>query len=176
MSKITNLSKYVGWVLRDPDVTDGPMWLVAAGHKGRCTVIEVNTGIRFTDGCLQSVFQRSDRALLWRNIAPGSRLTIAGHDVTVMALNTDVKVPQMNVAVGPWEFPGGKVEPHESLQQALNRELCEELGIRVRGPSRLLVVHEGPTFVVHVFEVNDWEGTPQGLEGQPVQWSSRVAG
>ena len=80
MSKITNLSKYVGWVLRDPDVTDGPMWLVAAGHKGRCTVIEVNTGIRFTDGCLQSVFQRSDRALLWRNIAPGSRLTIAGHE------------------------------------------------------------------------------------------------
>ena len=75
-------------------------------------------------------------------------------------------------ANGLWEFPGGKVEPHESLQQALNRELCEELGIRVRGPSRLLVVHEGPTFVVHVFEVNDWEGTPQGLEGQPVQWSS----
>ena len=101
MSKITNLSKYVGWVLRDPDVTDGPMWLVAAGHKGRCTVIEVNTGIRFTDGCLQSVFQRSDRALLWRNIAPGSRLTIAGHDVTVTALNTDGKLPKMSVVVGP---------------------------------------------------------------------------
>ncbi len=74
---------------------------------------------------------------------------------------------------GSWEFPGGKVEAGEAPDQALERELAEELGVRI-GPSRPLasIRHEYPEKIVRLrlFEVHSFRGTPQGVEGQEIRW------
>jgi len=76
---------------------------------------------------------------------------------------------------GLWEFPGGKIEPDESGEAALYRELHEELGIQVRS-SRLLIriCHQYPDLevVLHVHRVDHWQGEPHGREGQPLAWVS----
>ncbi|MCG5515066.1 MULTISPECIES: Nudix family hydrolase [unclassified Ectothiorhodospira] len=74
---------------------------------------------------------------------------------------------------GRWEFPGGKREPGESRDQALTRELAEELGITPLSHEPLIcLTHDYPDLQVHldVVRVTDFQGTPQGLEGQPLKW------
>jgi 8-oxo-dGTP diphosphatase len=70
---------------------------------------------------------------------------------------------------GLWEFPGGKLEPKETAQQALVRELREELGINVQ-KYRLLgeVTHQYPEKLVQliIFHVTEYSGTALCLEGQ----------
>ncbi len=77
---------------------------------------------------------------------------------------------------GKWEFPGGKVEVGETLQQALKRELYEEIGIEVETCEPLLKIeHDYPdkAVLLDVWRVTAFSGTPYGKEGQPGQWVAR---
>jgi 8-oxo-dGTP diphosphatase len=74
---------------------------------------------------------------------------------------------------GLWEFPGGKVEPGESVELALVRELHEELSINVGRTSSLLQVHHDygdKRVLLDVHVVWEFEGVARGLEGQPMSW------
>ncbi len=76
---------------------------------------------------------------------------------------------------GYWEFPGGKVEPGESIQQALCRELQEELGILVTAATSWKVeVVDYPHALVrlHFFKVTAWSGTMQMREQQAARWET----
>lgn len=74
---------------------------------------------------------------------------------------------------GMWEFPGGKVEPGESLNQALVRELTEELGIvPERSAFRRIVTHHYETLSVRLyfFDVHAYRGTLHAREGHALEW------
>jgi len=74
---------------------------------------------------------------------------------------------------GYWEFPGGKIAPGESSEQALTRELAEELGVSLRRCHPLLQLrHDYADRVVEldVFVVDDYGGEPSGLEAQALKW------
>ncbi|MEF3077251.1 Nudix family hydrolase [Methylobacter sp. Wu1] len=74
---------------------------------------------------------------------------------------------------GLWEFPGGKIEPFETAEQALSRELKEELDINVEVASPLITIeHQYPDLAVqlHVFLVEQFSGRARGCEGQLFKW------
>jgi len=72
-----------------------------------------------------------------------------------------------------WEFPGGKFEPGETVEQALIREFQEETGIRIRSSAPLMLVeHDYPDRHVrlHVHTIREFDGDVQALEGQQLRW------
>jgi 8-oxo-dGTP diphosphatase len=79
---------------------------------------------------------------------------------------------------GLWEFPGGKLEPGESPETALARELDEELGISA-GPLEpfTFVSFAYPDFhlVMLLYWCRYWQGEPHGRDGQALRWEHPVA-
>lgn len=77
---------------------------------------------------------------------------------------------------GYWEFPGGKVEANESMQQALRREIREELNYTPKNLSHLLTVdHQYPEkhVQIHFFSCFDDDAQVQPMEQQAMQWFPR---
>lgn len=74
---------------------------------------------------------------------------------------------------GTWEFPGGKLEPGESPEAALARELAEELGICVTASQPLLTIthhYEDRSVRLLLRTVDRYQGRAEGREGQELRW------
>lgn len=76
---------------------------------------------------------------------------------------------------GCWEFPGGKINPGESAEEAVCRELREETGIAARRFSRFVRRRHphsaGGEIMLDFFAVSEYEGAPRGSEGQNCRWA-----
>ena len=74
---------------------------------------------------------------------------------------------------GLWEFSGGKIETNETAEQALKRELKEELAIDVINAIPLMTINHSyadRAVQLIVFLVEQFTGEPHSAEGQPIKW------
>ncbi|RUR12804.1 8-oxo-dGTP diphosphatase MutT [Legionella sp. km772] len=98
---------------------------------------------------------------------------ITDNEQRVLVAQRPLHVPQG----GLWEFPGGKLEANESAEQALVREIKEEIGLEVKKCQLLGEInHQYPGKLVQliVFHVSEFSGTASCLEGQlDLKWISK---
>lgn len=85
--------------------------------------------------------------------------------------------PKGKALAGLWEFPGGKIDAGETPEQALVRELSEEIGVIVREDSLkslTFVSYNYPDFnlLMPIWVIRDWEGVAKALENQELAWVS----
>lgn len=101
------------------------------------------------------------------------RVSLEGQQQILIA-----KRPQSAHQGGLWEFPGGKLEPEETVEDALARELAEELNMQIpqsanRPPEPLIrIAHDygDKQVLLDVWQVFEFSGQVRGNEGQAVRW------
>jgi len=90
-----------------------------------------------------------------------------GQQLLLTRRKADVHLPNL------WEFPGGKVEPGESLRDALEREMLEELGIRVEVLDAYYKTthhYTSRSVDLHFFNCTILEGEPRAIEVAEFRW------
>lgn len=98
----------------------------------------------------------------------------------LMKENGDILLAQRPVGKpyeGYWEFPGGKVEPGETVEAALKREFMEELGIAINSAEPwcgVEYVYPHAHVRLHFYISHDWKGLPQSREGQQFSWQGSI--
>ena len=81
--------------------------------------------------------------------------------------------PDKGLLGGMWEFPGGKIEPNESLETCLKREICEELNVDIAVGAPVGVYQHAFThfkITLHAFECQLVHGSPVANEHNDLRW------
>ena len=107
-----------------------------------------------------------------------ARRPVPHHEIVAAAIRRNGRYllgrrPSGGMLGGLWEFPGGKVGPGETHEQALEREVEEELGIEVRVGDHIASIDHGYshfTITLHLYRCEHLEGRPRAIFHDHVKW------
>jgi len=85
------------------------------------------------------------------------------------------KRPEGKSMAGLWEFPGGKIEPNETPERALVREIAEELGVHISEAGLVPVTFASEALgqrhlLLLLYQCDKWAGEPQPLHAEELRW------
>lgn len=92
------------------------------------------------------------------------------HEILCALRSPEMSFPNL------WEFPGGKVEANEDIYSALEREIEEELGCKIKAAAVFNEnIHEYETFIIHLVTIKSQiiEGIPAASEHAKIIWLKR---